>query len=278
MSRFLLFTNLVIDKLETKKINYIKIQLMKKYRFLFILALCAATTAFSQSNDELYAKAYKLKVEFKYKEAFPLFQTLLKSDSANVNYLQYGSYCYSKYGYYYAPEAEKMKYYKSAEYLAKKAIKVNETSADAHYVYAMALGRINENASSKQKISNAKLIKAQVDRAIVLNPKLAGAHHILGRWHRTIANFSAIEKAMINSFFGGVPPGGSFDDAVKSFMSAISLEPKYMNHQYELAQTYFDMGKKVEAKLWAKKALEITPSNDDDIKAKKDCEELLKKL
>jgi tetratricopeptide (TPR) repeat protein len=247
-----------------------------------LIAAIAVILTFSvsaQTNDELYSKAYKLKTEYKYKEAFPLFQTLLKSDSNNVNYLQYASYCYSKYGYYYvAAEAEKMKYYKSAEYLAKKALKINEASADAHYAYAMALGRINENASSKQKIANAKLIKAEVDRAIVLNPKQAGAYHILGRWHRTIANFSAIEKAMINSFFGGVPPGGSHQDAIKAFMSAVALEPKYMNHQFELAQTYYDMGKKVEAKLWAQKALEITPANEDDIKAKKDCEALLKSL
>ncbi len=242
-------------------------------------AIITCITAISQTSEEQYAKALKLKMELKYKEAFPMFQALLKSDSNNVNYLQFASYCYSKYGYYYVTaEADKMKHYKNAEYLAKKAIKLNEASADAHYAYAMALGRINENASSKQKIANAKLIKAQADRAIALNPKLAGAYHILGRWHRTIAGFSAIEKAMINSFFGGVPPGGSYDDAVKSFMSAIGIEPKYMNHQYELAQTYYDMGKSVEAKLWAKKALEITPSNDDDIKAKKDCEALLKKL
>ena len=251
---------------------------MKKLiAILFVIITSLSIVA--QTNEEQYAKALKLKVEFKYKEAFPLFQVLLKADSSNVNYLQCASYCYSKYGYYYVPaEAEKMKYYKTAEYLAKKAIKGNEASADAHYAYAMALGRINENASSKQKIANAKLIKAQCDRAIALNPKLSGAYHILGRWHRTIAGFNAIEKAMINSFFGGVPPGGSYDDAVKSFMTAISLEPKYMNHQYELAQTYYEMGKTVEAKLWAKKALEIIPSNEDDIKAKKDCEELLKKL
>jgi len=251
---------------------------MKKITGIAVVLLSCFTLSITAQNDELYNKAYKLKVEYKYKEAFPLFQTLLKADSNNVNYLQYGSYCYSKYGFYYAPEAEKMKYYKSAEWLALKAIKKNEASADAHYAYAMALGRINENASSKQKIANAKLIKAQVDRSIALNPKLAGSYHILGRWHRTIAGFNAIEKAMINSFFGGVPPGGSYEDAIKAFMTAIALEPKYMNHQYELAQTYYEMGKTVEAKLWAQKALEITPTNEDDIKAKKDCEALLKKL
>lgn len=251
---------------------------MKKIIFAITTLIISHCLSAQTANDELYNKAHKLKMEYKYKEAFPLFQTLLKADSGNVNYLQHASYCYSKFGFYYAPEAEKQKYYKSAEYLAKKAIKINEASADAHYVYAMALGRINENASSKQKIANAKLIKSEADRALALNPKLAGAHHILGRWHRTVAGFSSIEKAMINSFFGGVPEGGSYNDAVKSFMSAVAIEPKYMNHQYELAQTYYDMGKKVEAKLWAQKALEITPTNDDDIKAKKDCEALLKKL
>jgi tetratricopeptide (TPR) repeat protein len=247
-----------------------------------ILILAAAllmNTGLAAQNDEEYNKALKLRTEYKYKEALPLYQALLKKDSTNVNYLAGASYCYSKYGFYHiAEEAEKMKYYRSAEYMAKKALKINEASADAHYVYAMALGRINENASSKQKISNAKLIKMQVDRSIALNPKLAGSFHILGRWHRTIAGFNAIEKAMINSFFGGVPPGGSYEDAVKAFMTAISIEPKYMMHQYELAQTYYDMGKTVEAKLWAKKALEIIPVSEDDHKAKKDCEELLKKL
>jgi regulator of microtubule dynamics protein 3 len=253
--------------------------MISKRILIALLVVISSLSAGAQTNnDELYTKAYKLKTDYKYKEAFPMFQALLKADSNNVNYLQYASYCYSKYGYYYAPEAEKMKYYKSAEYLAKKAIKIKEASADAHYAYAMALGRINENASSKQKIANAKLIKAEVDRAIVLNPKLAGAYHILGRWHRTIAGFNAFEKAMINSFFGGVPPGGSYEDAVKAFMSAIAIEPRYMNHQYELAQTYYEMGKNVEAKLWAQKALEITPTNEDDIKAKKDCEALIKKL
>ncbi len=249
-----------------------------KTLFTAVFAVIASLSAISQTNDEQYAKALKAKLEFRYKDAFPAFQALLKTDSNNVNYVQGASYCYSKYGFFYVADAEKMKYYQTAEYLAKKAIKLNEASADAHFAYAMALGRINENASSKQKVANAKLIKTQVDRAIALNPRLAGAYHILGRWNRTIAGFNGVEKIMINSFFGGVPPGGTYDDAVKAFITAIGIEPKYMNHQFELAQTYSDMGKKVEAKLWAQKALEITPSNEDDKKAKTDCEALLKKL
>jgi tetratricopeptide (TPR) repeat protein len=252
---------------------------MKKTILLLLITAFAVTLTNAQSNDELYNKAHKLKLEYKYKEALPMFQQLLKADSNNVEYLTDASYLYSKYGYYYiTAEAEKSTYYKTAERLALKAIKLNEKSADAHYVYAMALGRINENASSKQKIANAKLIKAQVDRAIELNPKLAGAHHILGRWHRTIANFSTFEKVMINSLFGGVPPGGSHEDAIKSFKTAITLEPAFLMHQYELAQTYYDMDRKAEAKVWAQQVIGATARNEDDNKAKKECEELMKKL
>ena len=243
---------------------------------IFILFISIYT--FAQNTDEQYAKALKFKNAYNYKEALPLYQSLLKSDSNNVNYLTGSAYCYVKYSYYYLPEKEKMNYYNSAGYFAQKAIKLNETNADAHYVYAMALGRIYENASSKVKIANSKMIKSQIDRSIELNPKNAGPYHILGRWHRTIAGFNAFEKAMINSFFGGVPQGGSYEDALKSFLIAITLEPKFMLHQYELAETYYEMGKKEEAKMWVKKALEITPICEDDIKAKKDCEALLKKL
>jgi tetratricopeptide (TPR) repeat protein len=249
----------------------------KKFKLaLSFLLLCCFT--YAQNAEEQYTKALKLKNEYNYKEALLLFQKLLKSDSSEINYLTNASFCYTKTGYFYAPEAEKMGSYKTAEYLSKKAIQKNANSADAHYTYAMALGRLNENASSKQKIANAKLIKSEVDRAITLNPKLAGAHHILGRWHRTVAGFNMIEKAMINSFFGGVPPGGSYEDAVKAFMTAIGIEPRAIVHQYELAETYHEMGKDIEARIWAKKAVEMTTISPDDKKAKADCEALLKKL
>lgn len=239
-----------------------------------LLAMC--TTA--QTAEDQYSKALKFKSEYNYKDALLHFQKLLQTDSSNVNYLTNASFCYTKAGFFFAPETEKQGYYLKAEYLSKKAIQKSPNNADAHYTYAMALGRINENASSKQKIANAKLIKAEVDKSIALNSRQAGAYHILGRWHRTIAGFNMIEKAMINSFFGGVPPGGSYEDAVKAFISAIAIEPKAMVHQYELAVTYHEMGKEIEAKLWAKKALEMTPVSPDDKKAKKDCEALLKKL
>jgi len=252
---------------------------MKKNRFLLLPILLLSGALFSQNTKDVYDKAIVLKNEFKYKEAMPYFQALIRVDSSNLDFLANGSQVYTRFGYLYMKsESEKQKYFHTGEYLAKKAIAKDEKNAEAHYAYALALGRINENESSKTKIANAKLIRKEVDRAIELNPKQAGAYHILGRWHATIAGFNAVEKAMINTFFGGVPPGGSYDDAVKCFQTAISLEPKNMIHQYELANTYYAMGKKDLAKTWLEKAMAIPVISDDDKITSEKCTDLKKKL
>jgi tetratricopeptide (TPR) repeat protein len=251
-----------------------------KNKFLSLFTFILLTfCSFAQSPADTYAKALALKNEYKYKEALPYFQALLKTDSNNVNYLEHASQVYTRYGYLYLKtEDEKQKYFHTGEFLAKKAIAKDDKSAEGHYGYALALGRINENASSKQKIANAKLIKKEVDRSIELNPKAAGAYHILGRWHATIAGFNAIEKAMINAFFGGVPPGGSYNDAIKAFQTAISLEPKNMIHQYEIANTYYAMGNKTYAKVWLEKAMTLPVISDDDKLTADKCKELKRKV
>ena len=248
-------------------------------RTLSILLLLLSSVSFSQTNDELYAQGQKYRAEHKNKEGFETFCKLMKADSSNINYITNGSYFYSKYGFVITgTEKDKMKYYKIAEYLAKKAIKIDEKNAEGHYVYCLALGRINENASTSEKIKNAKLIKTEIDRCLALNPKHSGAYHVLGRWNRTIAEFNAFEKSMVNTFFGGVPPGASYENAVNAFKNAIINEPRYILHQYELAVTLHEMDKDEYAIQFLQESVKLPATDEDNISAKKKCEELLKKL
>jgi regulator of microtubule dynamics protein 3 len=251
--------------------------MISKMRLFIAISVLFATIASAQNQDELFSKGLLFKKEMNYKEGFAVFQQLLKSDSSKADYLQNASFFYSRYGRT-LPESVQMNYYKTAEYLARKAIKANTSDPECHYVYALALGRINENASTKQKIANAKLIKSELDIALKMNPRHAGAWHILGRWHRTIAGFSTIEKLAINTLFGGVPPGGSYEDAVKCFTQAIIIEPKYKMHQYELANTYYEMGKNADAKVWLQKAKALARNSVDDDTAEEKCKELEKKM
>lgn len=246
--------------------------------YLFLCVFLLSTFVMrAQDNHELLAKGMQYKKELNYKDGIAVFQQLLKADSSNVQYLQNASFFYSRYGKI-LPENQQMNHYKTAEYLARKALKISSADAEGHYVYALALGRINENASTKQKIANAKLIKSELDMALKVNPKHAGAWHILGRWHRTIAGFSSIEKLAINTLFGGVPPGGSYEDAIKCFTQAVIIEPKYKMHQYELANTYYEMGKNAEAKIWLSKAMALSAVSIDDRTADEKCKELQTKL
>lgn len=245
------------------------------------LLLLIGTQALAQSQDDLYKQAVKLKNESKFEESLALFLYLLKSDSAKVEYLYNTSFLYSKLGNRQKAESVRLDYFHKAESYALKAIARDNNNAECHYTYALALGRLNENASTRQKISNAKLIKTECETGLKLNPKHTGLYHILGRWHRTVAGFNFVEKGMINAFFGGVPQGGSYQDAIDCFSKAVRIEPSYMLHKYELAVTYYERGEGddyILCKIWCKKVLEMTPMDADDKVTQEKAAALLKKV
>jgi hypothetical protein len=126
--------------------------------------ICAALLMmlFSQlghSQSAFYRSAVANAESYHFKQALPRFQLLLKEDSLADQSLEYASICYSRVGFTLSNESTKLNYYKMADYLASKAIRLRPNSAQAHYAKALALGRMNENASSKEKIANSKKIK-----------------------------------------------------------------------------------------------------------------------
>ena len=252
---------------------------MKTLIFFFSVFVSAGLSA--QTQDDIYKQALKLKSEGRYEDALTEFQKLLKADSSRIEYLTNASFIYSKLGNRQKVETERQRYFQKSEYLAKKAIGINPNNAEGHYTYALAIARQNEYASTKTKIANAKLIRMECDLALKANPKHTGALHILGRWHRSIAGFNFIERGMINAFFGGVPQGGSYQDAIDCFSKAVMLEPIYMLHKYELAQTYYERGEGddyILCKIWCKKVLEMKPMDQDDVLTQQKARELLKKV
>ena len=253
---------------------------MKK--IFLVLFVVLSLPGFSQNYRGVYEKALSLKKEYKYVESLAMFQVLLKTDSNNVDYLGYASTMFTKAGNMQSDEKKRFDYYRQGEYLAKKAIKIDPNNAEAHYAYSLVVGRLSEQASSKQKVANAKLIKSEADACIRLQPNHAGAYHILGRWHRTVAGFGIIEKMAINALYGGVPEGGSYDEAVKCFKKAIQLEPAYVLHYYELAVTLHERdasaADKTDAVAALKKAMSLQNQTPDDPATKKKCEVLLTDL
>lgn len=248
-----------------------------KFIILTVLAFIISMNSHGQTPSELLAQGLKFRSEYKIQEGFPIFKKLLEIDSSNLVYLYNASYFYSRVGYNRKTDEEKKEYYKIAESLAKKAIRVDPDNAEAHYSYVLAICRMNEFASNKEKLEVAKTTKSELDLILKLNPHHAGAYQVLGRWHRAATGFNEFEKALINTFFGDVPVG-TYEEAISAFKNAIIYEPKYILHMYELAVTYNEMGQKAKAKAWLEKALTIPVSNSDDVNRQKNCAEMLEKL
>ncbi|MBL0070338.1 MAG: hypothetical protein IPP34_00115 [Bacteroidetes bacterium] len=240
---------------------------MKLY---FLLALILMFTRSVSGNEEpviSLKKVIELRAQFKYEQALVIASTLLRSDSGNVQYLNQVAFLMAIQSYPGQPETTKQLKYEKSKYLAEKSLQRNKQDADAYYNLALALGRISENASVKIKIANAKAIRVSAEKALQINPKMAGPHHIMGRWHREIAGFNAFEMAMINTFFGKGLEGGTYEDALKHFKKAHELEPLNPTHCFEMANTYLERdetGDEKNAKAWFQKTVEITPRSEDE--------------
>lgn len=246
---------------------------------VFLLIVLHSTKSLA-SSDEDYKRAVSLQVSGKWAEALPLFKSMLRKDSASVELLWRTSYLYAQLGSKQPDEKQKQSWYRTAEYLGRKAITTQPKHANAHYAYALALGRMNENASSRTKIEYAKSIKTEAELALKYDSTLAGPHHILGRWHRVVAGFNFFERTMIQTVFGGMP-GGTYEKAISHFKKAIALEPNVGIHYYELAETYKERDNSGDITVaidWLKRALKLPLVTEADREHRKLCEKLLQEL
>jgi tetratricopeptide (TPR) repeat protein len=247
---------------------------------IILTSVAFCLSALGQDNADLLKKGLELRKTGKSNEALVIFQSLLKQDSSNINYLQYTSYLIAKVWHdKELDESACVPYYNQAVYLAKKAIKIDSTSAEAHYAYAFSVGVLNEYASHKQQIANGKLMKDEIDKCLKLNPHHGGAYHLLGRWSRRMAEFNGFEKFMVKTIYGATLPEATYKDAVDAFQNAILYEPDHLIHQYELAFTYHEMDKDADAKIWLQRAINDTSYKGDDAdNVKEKCRKLLEKL
>ncbi len=253
---------------------------MKKI-FFALTVLGFSTTLIAQTNADLMKKALVMRNAGLSKDALAIFQGLLKQDSANINYLQYTSYLIAKVWHDKTDVDASVcaPYYNQALYLAKKALKVDSTSGEANYAYAFAVGVINETASNKQQIANAKIMKDHIDKCLKVIPHHGGAYHLLGRWCRRLAEFNGVEKFAVKTLYGATLPDATFKDAADAFEKAIVAEPDWLIHYYELAYTYYEMDKYADAKVWLNQAMANTTFKGDDAQDVKDkCKKLLAKL
>ncbi len=245
-----------------------------------LLVISLGSYGWSQTADvdTLISEGDKAYAKFENKTAAEFYSQALKLDSTNYEATWKLSRAYLDMGEKLEKKDERARFFKKGEELARKAIKLEPDEEKGHLYLSIALGRVALDAGAKERVQMSKDIKAEVEKAIELNPNDYLAWHVLARWNRKMATLSWIEKKFANIFLGGIPKGASLQNAVDDFKKAIELNPGFINNYYQLGLTYQDMDKDQLAIEQYKKVEALPVTNWEDPKHKEEAKKLLKKL
>jgi FimV-like protein len=234
------------------------------------------TSNLLQQADSLYAA-------FKTREALHALGRVLELDPNNFEALAKSARGHIDLGDLIAdsePNAKekKLKEYLAAEEFSRKAVKIDPRSTWGHFYVAASLGKIASQSPPSKQIDLAGEIRAEVEKAIELDPQNGYAYHIYGVWHRRMAEVGATSRLMASAFLWRSIPKGDLNTSVDFMKKAIALNPTVISHHLELAKTYIDLGKTDLARASLKTSLAQPIQFSDDAKHKREAEKLLAEI
>ena len=125
-------------------------------------------------------------------------------------------------------------YFEQAVALSKKFMEDHPKSAEGYYYLAVALGRQAQFLGGKEKVSMAKEIRMNVDRALALDNQHAEAYLTRGIYFYELATLNKALRFFAKMLYGGLPEGG-LDDAEADLKASWRLAPHNTNTLYHLA-------------------------------------------
>ena len=129
--------------------------------------------------------------------------------------------------------AEKKRYAQTALDYSRRAVAVDPTDAVNVLSVAICYGKLALYSDTREKVQYSRLVRGEAERALVLKPDYAWAHHVLGRWHYEVASLGTTSKFFVRLFYGGLP-AASFAEGIRQLQRATELEPGELNHWLEL--------------------------------------------
>ena len=175
-------------------------------------------------------------------------------------------------------QAKRIERYRAAERYARAAVKVGPESTWPHFFLAVALSKLADFSGTKKQIVLAKEIRKEVDRAIALDPDNGFAYHVLGVWHRRMAEINRAERLLARVFLLKSVPPGHLDESVRYLEKAIRYNPDIITHHLELAKTYRALGKRDLAQEHLVAVERLPVKFSDDGLHKRNARKLLKQI
>jgi tetratricopeptide (TPR) repeat protein len=245
---------------------------MKKILFAIAMAALLAGPALAQSAADHIREGDAAFATFDDTAALEHYQAALKLEPANYAALWKASRAMVDIADVIPAtdkdiNAKQMKMYTEATALARKAVDANPNDTWGHFQLAAANGKRLLLLGKKEQIEASKAVKAEIDKAIELDPTNHLAYHALGRWNRRMDEIGGAKRFFGSLIYGSIPKG-SFADSEKWLRKAIELHPEYVNHYLELGRTLVALKRYGEAAAAFQKAIDLpkTTSKDDFLK------------
>ena len=250
---------------------------------IMALAATAAALLFSgaaihaESEEDLLKKGDVHDRKFQAGEALAIYKEAEKQEPQNVRVLTRIARQYRHLMADSNSKWDKLRLGGLALKYAQQAAAVAPNDSEAHLSVAITYGKIVPLQGSREQVQASPKIKASVDRALALDPKNDTAWHILGRWHRVLADVSPVKRAL-GSVVVGKLPSGSNDEALRCLQNAVALNPRRPMHHIELGRVLAQMDRDAEARQALQKGLALPNMDKDDAELKGTGRELLAKL
>lgn len=143
----------------------------------------------------------------------------------------------------YDDQEEKLAAFREGARVAKRAIDLLESSADAHFLFAANIGSAAELQGVAMAALTIRQLKKHVHRALELDERHVRAHHMLGRMYEELPWFL----------------GGNQEAAGRHLRQAVSLDGRYAPARLDLARWYMKRGQSDEALQEVIQVLEAPP-------------------
>lgn len=175
------------------------------------------------------------------------------------------------------PEKKKLNVAK-AERFASKAFAIDSTSAEAHLVMALTLGRRSQ-LDMFSGLRNAPVIYKHARSCIAIKPDHGDCLHIIGAWHAELSARGEMARNMAASMSkNDIFKTANWDTAQVYLERAVNAEPKTVIHHLALGRVYKDRDKpdRQKARTQFEAAVKAPLKDFNDEEYKKQAKEELK--
>ncbi|MEA3209801.1 MAG: hypothetical protein QOE70_2858 [Chthoniobacter sp.] len=241
------------------------------------LLLLTSAAAGAEAADELLKQGEVFDRRFEAGEALKLYLAAEKLEPKNVRVLV----CIARQYRHLMADApakeEKLRLGRIALRYGQRAAALAPDDPEAQLSVAITDGKMLPFLSTKEQVETSPRIKSAVDKTLRLDPRNDLAWHILGRWHRVLADIGGVKRALAEAIYGSLPQGSN-EEAARALEKAIALNPSRLMHYIELGRVYLQMGRKDDARKFIIKGLAMPNVEKDDPETKARGREALEKL